>query len=60
MASTSRLIIGIILIAFSFIMFVVAFFEWVALIYGVVALILGIVIILNKAEDKIERRKDIK
>jgi len=49
---------GLILILIGVLIFILSFFNWVGLLFSIIALILGIIIFLNKAEDKIEGRKD--
>jgi type II secretory pathway component PulF len=59
--SVSRLIVGLFFIFLGVVLAVVSFLEeWWLLIYAFVVLILGIVLLLNKKEDVIEGRKDIK
>jgi uncharacterized membrane protein HdeD (DUF308 family) len=61
----SRTITGLVMILVGIILVGVFIFvkkegAFVALIYGIPLLIVGIFILLNKKEDKIERRKDEK
>lgn len=57
----SRLIIGIILLVVGVFFILLAIFTlWWMFFYGVPFLIIGIVILLNKNEDSIEKRKDLK
>lgn len=59
--SLSRLIIGLIfLIAGIFFLILFIFTVWWMIFYGVPLFVLGLVILLNKNEDKIEKRKDLK
>jgi hypothetical protein len=59
--SLSRLIIGLIFsIAGVFFIILSTFTSWWMLFYGIPLIILGIVILLNKSEDNIEKRKDLK
>lgn len=59
--SISRLIIGLLFILAGIILTVVCFFSnFFFLIYSIPLMIIGFVILLNKNEDKIERRKDLK
>jgi hypothetical protein len=61
MVSISRLIIGLIFLLAGIFFIVLAIFTvWWMLIYGIPLVILGIVILLNKHEDRIEKRKDLK
>ena len=61
MVSLSRLISGIIFILAGVFFVVLAFYEvWWIFFYGIPLILLGIVILINKSEDKIERRKDLK
>ena len=57
----SRLIVGMLflLAGISFIILSI-FTAWWMLFYGIPLFILGIVLLLNKNEDKIEQRKDLK
>jgi c-di-AMP phosphodiesterase-like protein len=59
---TSRTITGGIILILSLVLIgiTVFFMNWVSLIYGIILLILGFYIFLNKNEDKIEKRKDLK
>jgi predicted membrane protein len=59
--SISRLIIGLLLL-FAGIFFIILgiFTVWWMIFYGIPLMIIGIVILLNKNEDKIEQRKDLK
>ena len=56
----SRTITGIAGIILGLILTIVGIFVFPALFYGIPILIIGIFILLNKKEDKIERRKDQK
>jgi putative Ca2+/H+ antiporter (TMEM165/GDT1 family) len=59
--SVSRLIMGIVFLAAGIIFVVLAVsIHWTMIIYSVIFLALGVWIFLNKAEDKIENRKDVK
>jgi predicted tellurium resistance membrane protein TerC len=59
--SISRLIIGIILLVAGLFFVLLAMLTlWWMVFYGIPFLIIGIVILLNKNEDKIEKRKDLK
>lgn len=59
--SISRLIAGgIILIGGIFFIILSIFTVWWMLFYGIPLSILGILLLLNKNEDKIEKRKDLK
>lgn len=59
--SLSRLIIGWIFLLAGILFIVLAIFTiWWMIFYGVPFLILGIWLLLNKGEDKIEGRKDLK
>jgi membrane-bound ClpP family serine protease len=59
--SLSRLIIGILLLVVGLVLLIASLYGTLfLLIYAVPALIIGIVILLNKKEDEIEERKDIK
>lgn len=59
--SLSAKIFGWIFIFFGLVLIVVSFLKvWWVLIYGVPPLVFGIWMILNKSEDEIEKRKDIK
>lgn len=55
----SRMITGIVLITAGLILSVVGVFFWVALLYGIPILVIGFFILFNRAEDKIEERKDL-
>ena len=59
--SLSRLIIGLVFLVggLSCIIFAI-FATWWIIFYGIPLFIFGIVILLNKNEDKIEKRKDLK
>jgi len=59
----SRIITGLVMVVIGIILIGVFFTikktgTFIALIYGIPILIIGIFILLNKKEDKIERRKD--
>lgn len=54
LAGWAFLLIGILFIILVFVV------GWWMIFYGVVFLITGILILLNKNEDKIEKRKDLK
>jgi preprotein translocase subunit SecF len=59
--SLSRLIVGIVfLVAGIFFISLAMSVHWTMIIYSVIFLALGVWILLNKAEDKIENRKDVK
>jgi len=59
--SISRLIVGwIFLIAGIIFIILSTFTTWWMLFYGIPLLVLGIALLLNKNEDKIEKRKDLK
>jgi|WetSurMetagenome_2_1015567.scaffolds.fasta_scaffold222078_1 hypothetical protein len=59
--SLSRLIMGLIfLLAGIFFIILTILSVWWFLFYGLPLLILGIWLLLNKSEDKIEGRKDLK
>lgn len=59
--SISRLIAGgIILTGGIFFIILSIFTVWWMLFYGIPLSILGILLLLNKNEDKIEKRKDLK
>jgi len=59
--SLSRLIVGLIFsIAGIFFVVLSIFTIWFVILYGLIFLAFGIVILLNKNEDKIEQRKDLK
>lgn len=59
--SLSRLIMGWIFLLAGILFIVLAIFTiWWMIFYGVPFLILGIWLLLNKGEDKIEGRKDLK
>lgn len=61
MDSIARTITGIILMLLGFVFLVVAFFKiFISPFFGIVFLVIGLIIFLNKSEDKIEQRKDIK
>jgi uncharacterized membrane protein HdeD (DUF308 family) len=59
---TSRTITGSIIIIFGIILtfFTLIYGRWTSLILGIPLIILGIYIFVNKNEDKIEKRKDMK
>ncbi len=57
MVLISRLITGIIFILVGVTFLFIPFFGWI---YGLILLVVGLIILLNKSEDKIEQRKDIK
>jgi hypothetical protein len=59
--SISRLIMGwLFLIGGIFFIILTILTAWWFIFYGIVLLILGIWLLLNKSEDKIEERKDLK
>jgi predicted tellurium resistance membrane protein TerC len=59
--SISRLIIGmILLIAGIFFIILSILAAWWFVFYGIILVGLGIALLLNKHEDKIEKRKDLK
>jgi hypothetical protein len=59
--SASRLIIGLLLlIAGIFFIILSIFTVWWMIFYGAPLLILAIALLLNRNEDKIEKRKDLK
>jgi len=59
--SISRLIVGwIFLIAGIIFIILSTFTAWWMIFYGIPLFILGIALLLNKNEDKIEKRKDLK
>jgi len=59
--SLSRLIMGLVfLIGGIFFIVLSILTSWWFIFYGVPLLILGIWLLLNKSEDKIEKRKDLK
>lgn len=61
MLNTSRLIIGILLMIVGAFFLILSLFEaWGMIFFSVLLLVMGIIILLNKNEDKIEKRKDIK
>lgn len=59
--NAGRLIIGLILLLAGIFFIILAIFTiWWMLFYGIPLFILGLWILLNKGEDKIEKRKDLK
>ena len=59
--SLSRLIMGLIFSIGGLLLLILAIFTvWWTVFYGIPLLILGIWLLLNKSEDKIEKRKDLK
>jgi hypothetical protein len=59
--SLSRLIMGLIFLIAGIIFIILTLFEvWWMIFYGIVFLVLGVVLLLNKNEDEIENRKDLK
>lgn len=61
MVSVSRLITGLFLIVGGIVLTVVSFFSsLIFLIYSLPMIVLGIWLLVDKNEDKIEERKDIK
>lgn len=61
MVSTSRLIVGLVLLVGGLVLsiFSILNFMW-GLIYAFPAIVFGIVILLNEHEDEIEERQDLK
>ena len=57
MKEAFRIWTGTILILISIAIIWIPVFGWI---YGTVGIVLGIIILLNKNEDKIEERKDLK
>lgn len=61
MVSTSSFVVGMFFILAGVFFFALSIFEvWWLLFYGIPLVIIGIVFFLNKNEDKIEKRKDLK
>ena len=60
MVAISRLIIGGILVLIGLLLIGASFFNLGSVIAGFLVLIFGIIILLNKKEDEIEQRKDMK
>jgi membrane-bound ClpP family serine protease len=61
MVSISRLIAGLFFIFLGIFLIVLSFYvTFVFLIYGIPMVAVGVWLLLNKDEDKIEERKDIK
>jgi uncharacterized membrane protein len=59
--SISRLIIGLICLLAGIFFFILSIFTgWWMIFYAIPLALLGIAILLNKNEDKIEQRKDLK
>ncbi|MGY4884617.1 MAG: hypothetical protein ACP5NZ_03500 [Nanobdellota archaeon] len=58
---TGRSITGLILLIIGFVLIILSVtLSWFMLIYGVPLFLIGLFILLNKKEDTIERRKDLK
>jgi predicted tellurium resistance membrane protein TerC len=59
--SISRLIAGLFFLVIGILFIILTIFTaWWFIFYGVILLGLGIALLLNKHEDKIEKRKDLK
>jgi small neutral amino acid transporter SnatA (MarC family) len=59
--SISRLIAGLFFLIAGIILIILAItMSWLMLIYGIPLFLIGLFILLNKNEDKIEKRKDLK
>jgi hypothetical protein len=59
--SISRLIAGTVFLIVGIIFIVLTILAaWWFIFYGVILSVLGILLLLNKNEDKIEKRKDLK
>jgi membrane-bound ClpP family serine protease len=57
----SRLITGLALVIAGITLIILAMFvSWIMLIYGIPLFLIGIFILMNKNEDRIEKRKDLK
>jgi len=60
MNTLSRTLTGSVMIILGLVLSIIGFFFVVAWFYGVPILIIGIFVFLNKKEDKIEERKDLR
>lgn len=59
--SISRLVSGLVfLIGGMFFIILAILTAWWFIFYGVILFVLGVLLLLNKNEDKIEKRKDLK
>jgi membrane-bound ClpP family serine protease len=58
--SLSRLITGLLFLIAGIVFIILAVtISWIMLIYGIPFFLIGLFILLNKNEDKIEKRKDL-
>jgi len=57
----SKLIAGLFFLGTGFFLIIFSFFSaWFLIIYGIILIVLGLLILLNRNEDKIEKRKDLR
>ncbi len=57
----SRLISGLLFLGTGIFLIIFSFFSvWFMVIYGIILILLGLFILVNKNEDKIEKRKDLR